>query len=102
MIIVTTDEIQGVQIEEVLGVVMANSVRAKHLGRDIMAGFPEHSRGRDHGVHETDGRIARGRRAEDVGEGGGDGRHAVVGARFMTAGIASGASEILAYGTAVR
>ena len=34
MIVVTTDEIPGRQVDEVLGIVMANSVRAKHLGKD--------------------------------------------------------------------
>ena len=102
MIIVTTDEIQGVEIEEGLGVVMANSVRAKHLGRDIMAGFRNIVGGE---ITEYTKLMAESRevavqrmseRAEAMGA------NAVVGARFMTAGIASGASEILAYGTAVR
>ena len=37
MIITTTDEIEGRNIQQVLGLVMANSVRARHLGRDLMA-----------------------------------------------------------------
>ena len=39
MIITTTDTVEGKSIEKVLGLVMANSVRAKHIGRDIMAGL---------------------------------------------------------------
>ena len=102
MIIVTTDGIEGVEVEEVLGVVMANSVRAKHLGRDIMAGFRNIAGGE---ITEYTKLMAESRevavqrmseRAEAMGA------NAVVGARFMTAGIASGASEILAYGTAGR
>ncbi len=100
--IVTTDEIQGRQIEEVLGIVMANSVRAKHLGRDIMAGFRNIAGGE---ITEYTKLLAESRelamrrmseRAETMGA------NAIVGVRFITAGIASGASEILAYGTAVR
>ena len=100
--IVTTDEIQGRQIEEVLGIVMANSVRAKHLGRDIMAGFRNIAGGE---ITEYTKLLAESRelamrrmseRAESMGA------NAIVGVRFITAGIASGASEILAYGTAVR
>ena len=102
MIIATTDEIEGKRIEEVLGVVMANTVRAKHLGRDIMAGFRNIAGGE---ITEYTKLMAESRevavqrmaeRAESMGA------NAVVGARFMTAGIASGASEVLAYGTAVR
>ena len=102
MMIVTTDEIQGRQIEEVLGIVMANSVRAKHLGRDIMAGFRNIAGGE---ITEYTKLLAESRelamrrmseRAEAMGA------NAIVGVRFITAGIASGASEILAYGTAVR
>ena len=102
MIIVTTDEIQGVQTEGVLGVVMANSVRARHLGRDVMAGFRNIAGGE---ITEYTKLMAESReiavqrmseRAEAMGA------NAIVGVRFMTAGIASGASEILAYGTAVR
>ncbi len=100
--IVTTDEIRGRQIEEVLGIVMANSVRAKHLGRDIMAGFRNIAGGE---ITEYTKLLAESRelamrrmseRAEAMGA------NAIVGVRFITAGIASGASEILAYGTAVR
>jgi uncharacterized protein YbjQ (UPF0145 family) len=100
--IVTTDEIPGREIQEVLGIVMANSVRAKHLGRDIMAGFRNIVGGE---ITEYTKLLAESRelamrrmseRAEAMGA------NAIVGVRFITAGIASGASEILAYGTAVR
>jgi uncharacterized protein YbjQ (UPF0145 family) len=81
---------------------MANSVRAKHLGRDIMAGFRNIAGGE---ITEYTKLLAESRelamrrmseRAESMGA------NAIVGVRFITAGIASGASEILAYGTAVR
>jgi uncharacterized protein YbjQ (UPF0145 family) len=102
LIIVTTDEISGREIQEVKGIVMANSVRAKHLGRDIMAGFRNITGGE---ITEYTQLMAESReiavqrmseRAEAMGA------DAIVATRFITAGIAQGASEILAYGTAVK
>ena len=102
MIVVTTDEIPGRQVDEVLGMVMANSVRAKHLGKDIMAGFRNIAGGE---ITEYTKLMAESRevalqrmceRAEAMGA------NAIVATRFITAGIASGASEILVYGTAVK
>ncbi|MCI0438469.1 MAG: YbjQ family protein [Chloroflexi bacterium] len=101
MIIVTTDEIEGRTIQQVLGMVMANSVRARHIGRDIMAGLRNIAGGE---IHEYTRLLAESReqavqrmvdRATEMGA------NAIVGARFMTSAIMGGASEILAYGTAV-
>ena len=101
MIIVTTDTIEGKPITEVFGVVMANSVRARHVGRDITAALRNLVGGE---VEEYSKLLADSRemavrrmseRAEEMGA------NAIVGTRFITAGIMGGASEILAYGTAV-
>ena len=101
MIITTTDEIEGRAVKEVLGLVMANSVRARHVGRDIMAGLRNLAGGE---IHEYTKLLAESReqavqrmveKAEAMGA------NAIVGMRFITAGIMGGASEILAYGTAV-
>ena len=81
---------------------MANSVRAKHLGRDIMATSRNIAGGE---IKEYTRLLAESRdlsmqrmleKAEAMGA------DAIVGIRFITAGIAAGASEILAYGTAVK
>ena len=102
MIIVTTDGIPGRQVEEVMGIVMANSVRAKHLGRDIMATFRNIAGGE---IKEYTRLLAESRdlsmqrmleKAEAMGA------DAIVGVRFITAGIAAGASEVLVYGTAIK
>jgi uncharacterized protein YbjQ (UPF0145 family) len=102
LIIATTDEIESSEIEEVMGLVMANSVRARHVGRDVMAAFRNLAGGE---IGEYSKLLAESReqavqrmveRAEEKGA------NAIVGVRFITAGITSGASEILAYGTAVR
>ena len=101
MIIVTSDEVHGKTTTKVLGLVMANSVRAKHVGRDIMAAFRNLAGGE---IDEYSKLLADSRevavqrmvdRAKDLGA------NAVVATRFVTSGIMGGASEILAYGTAV-
>ena len=101
MIVTTTDEIEGRSIEKVLGLVMANSVRAKNVGRDLMAALRNLAGGE---IQEYTKLLADSReaavhrmteRAEEMGG------NAVVGVRFITAGIMGGAAEILAYGTAV-
>ena len=98
----TTDEIPGRRVDEVLGMVMANSVRAKHLGRDIMAGFRNIAGGeiKEYTKLMAESREIALRRMSERAEA--MGANAIVGTRFITAGIASGASEILAYGTAVK
>ena len=101
MIIVTTDDIEGVQITGVIGLVWGSTVRARHLGRDIMAGFrgmvggeiEEYTRLLAEAREEAVRRMTA--RAEEMGA------NAVVGTRFITSGIMGGASEIVAYGTAV-
>ena len=101
MIIVTSDSVETKQIKEVLGIVNASTVRARHLGRDIMAGFRTIVGGE---VQEYTRLLAEAReiamqrmieKAEAMGA------NAVVGTRFMTSAIVGGASEILVYGTAV-
>jgi uncharacterized protein YbjQ (UPF0145 family) len=102
LIITTTDGIEGSEIEEVLGLVMANSVRARHVGKDVMAAFRNLAGGE---VGEYTKLLAESReqavqRMVESAEA--KGANAVVGVRFITAGIMGGASEILAYGTAVK
>ena len=101
MIIVTSDEISGKRITKVLGLVRGNSVRARHVGRDIMAGLrnlvggevSEYSRLLAESREQAVQRMVE--RAEAMG------CNAIVATRFITAGIMGGAAEILAYGTAV-
>ena len=53
MLITSTDSIPGRNITEVKGMVRGNTVRARNIGRDIMAGLPQHCWRRDAGVHGT-------------------------------------------------
>lgn len=101
MIVTTTDRIEGRRIVEVRGLVMGNAVRARAIGRDIMAALrnivggeiPEYTRLLAESRQEALKRLEQ--EAERAGA------NAVVGLRFTTAAVLQGASEMLAYGTAV-
>ena len=102
MIISTTDHIEGQNIVRVFGIVRGNSVRARHVGRDFMAGIRNLVGGE---VQEYTKLLAESReeavqrmieRAQAMGANG------IVGTRFVTSSIAQGAAEMLAYGTAVQ
>ena len=101
MIIVTTDEIPGKKVTRVLGLVRGSTVRARHLGKDIIAGL----RGLVGGeVHEYTKLLAESREhALDrmTDEANGLGANAIVGLRFMTSQVAHNMAELLAYGTGV-
>ena len=101
MLITTTEEIPGMRITDVKGMVCGNTVRARSIGRDITAGLRNLVGGE---LLEYEELIAESRdmavermtqQAESLGA------NAIVAARFTTASISQGASEILAYGTAV-
>jgi len=102
MDISNTESIPGRNIVEFYGVVTGNTVRAKHIGRDIMAGLKNIVGGELAGYTEllqdsrkeaTDRMIEQ---AESMGA------NAVVNVRFATSSISQGAAELFAYGTAVR
>ena len=100
MIVVNTDAVPGYEIVEIKGMVQGNTVRAKHLGRDIAAGFKNMVGGELKGYTEllTESRREATTRmmqqAEQLGA------NAILNVRFSTSAITSGASEMLAYGTA--
>ena len=102
MIIVTTESVSGYTITEHLGSVIGNTIRARHLGKDIMAGFRTILGGE---IKEYTGMLAESReqalirmrdKAKELGA------DAVVGVRFQTSMILSGTAELLVYGTAVK
>jgi uncharacterized protein YbjQ (UPF0145 family) len=102
MIITTTFTVPGSEIDEVLGIVRGNTIRAKHLGKDIVAGFRNIVGGelKEYTEMITEARDeAIQRMLEDAQKINAD---AVVGVRMMTSQVATGAAEILVYGTAVR
>jgi len=101
MILVNTETIPGMTITEVKGIVQGNTVRAKHLGRDIGASLKNLVGGELKGYTAllTEARRAAIERmmaqAQQLGA------NAVVNVRFSTSAVTAGAAEIYAYGTAV-
>ena len=101
MIVVNTETIPGMRIVELKGLVQGNTVRAKHVGRDIAASFKNLVGGELKGYTELlveSRREAVGRmiaQAEELHA------NAVVNVRFATSSITAGAAELYAYGTAV-
>jgi len=101
MIVTTTATIAGRRIVNTLGLVRGSTIRARHLGRDIMAIFRAMVGGE---IHEYSKMLAESReQAIDrmVQEAESLGANAVVCVRFQTSMIMAGAAEILCYGTAV-
>ena len=99
---VTTDTIAGYTITESLGSVIGNTIRARHLGKDISAALRSLVGGE---ITEYTGMMAESReqalqrmldRAKELNA------DAVVGIRFQTSMIMQGSAELLVYGTAVK
>ena len=102
MIVTTSLEVPDKKVVEILGVVKGNTVRARNIGRDIGAGFKSIVGGEiktytDMIVNARDEAYNRMvNQAIDLKA------DAIIGVRFMTSMIMQGASEMLAYGTAVK
>jgi uncharacterized protein YbjQ (UPF0145 family) len=101
MIIVNTDIIHGKKVVKVLGLVKGNTIRARHLGRDIAAGLKNLVGGeiRDYTKMMAESREQALDRMIEEAES--MGANAIITVRFSTSMIMQSASEILAYGTAV-
>ncbi len=90
------------EIAEAVGLVRGNAVRARNIGRDFMAGLKnivggelsEYSQLMQESREQATQRM--------ISEASSMGADAVVGLRYTTAGVANGAAEILAFGTAVK
>lgn len=101
MIISTTETIAGKRIVKTLGMVRGNTIRARHLGKDIMATLRNVVGGE---VSEYTKLLAEAReQAIDrlVEDAEGLGANAIVAIRFQTTEVMKAAAELLAYGTAV-
>ncbi len=102
MILTNIEAVPGKTIVEHFGLVSGSTVRAKHVGKDIMAGLKNIIGGELKGYTEllhdsrqqaTDRMVEQARQL---------GANAVVNVRFATSAVAQGASELYVYGTAVR
>ena len=102
MIIVTSDQVQGKEIVRTMGLVKGNTIRARHIGKDIMASLRNIAGGE---IEEYTEMLAESREqaldrmVEDAQK---LGANAIIGVRFTTSSMMQGAAELLAYGTAVR
>ena len=102
IVITTGNEVPNKEIAEVLGVIKGSTVRARNVGRDIGASFKNLVGGEiktytdmaNNARDEAFNRMVN--QAIDMGA------DAIIGARFMTSMILQGASEMLAFGTAVK
>ena len=102
MMLTTSNNVPGRQIRETLGLVRGNTIRAKHIGKDILAGLrnivggeiKEYTEALNEAREEAMRRMLK--QAEELGA------DAIIGIRFTTSQIMSGAAELLVYGTAVK
>ncbi|WP_070137940.1 YbjQ family protein [Crocinitomix algicola] len=102
MILTTTDKIPNKEIEEILGIARGSTVRARNVGRDIFAGLKNLVGGEidEYTKLQAQSREqAMQRMEQDAIKLGAD---AVINIRLTTSMVMQGASEILAYGTAVK
>lgn len=99
--LLTINEVPGKEIVKVLGYVKGSTIRTKHVGKDIMAGFRSLVGGEIKGYSEMMDearKIATERLLQDADE---LGANAVIGFRLQSSTVMGGAAEIIAYGTAV-
>jgi len=99
--LVTTDFVPGKEVKKVLGLVRGNTIRARHIGRDISAALKNIVGGeiRDYTKMMAESREQALDRMVEEAES--LGANAIINVRFTTSMIMQSASEILAYGTAV-
>ena len=102
IIVTNTDFIPQYEIIEVLKVVKGNTIRAKHIGRDIMANLKQIIGGEIKGYTEMF--IEAREQAEErmLSDAANLNADAIINVRYSTSAIMMGASEILVYGTAVK
>ncbi len=101
MILVNTELIPGYRVVETKGLVQGNTIRAKHLGRDIAAGFKNLVGGELKGYTELLTESRRQAIERMIGQAQQLGANAVVNVRFTTSAVTQGAAELYAYGTAM-
>jgi len=100
MIVVNTETIPGMRITEIKGIVQGNTVRAKHVGRDIAASFKNIVGGELTGYTELLTEARREALERMLAQAQQLGANAVVNVRFSTSAVAAGAAEMYSYGTA--
>ena len=101
MITSTLETVPGMTIREHLGIVQGSTVRAKHIGRDLMAGLKNIVGGELKGYTELLSEARDEAFARMLEQAEAKGASAVINIRYSTSSVTQGASEILVYGSAV-
>ncbi len=101
MIITTSGQVEGTKITKTVGLVKGSTIRAKHVGRDIMATFRQFVGGEisEYTKMMAEAREESIRRMEEDAEK--KGANAIISMRFATSMVMSNAAEVLAYGTGI-
>ena len=101
MIVTTSENVAGQRVVRTLGLVRGNTIRARHVGKDIMASFRNVVGGEISEYTKLLGEAREQAADRMVAEAEGLGANAIIMVRFSTSQVMSGAAELLAYGTAV-
>lgn len=101
MIVTTTEQVEGKRIVKTIGMVRGSTIRAKHVGKDIMAGLRGLVGGEitDYTKMMAEAREEAMNRMIEVAEK--EGANAIIAVRFGTSMVMQNAAEVLAYGTGV-
>ena len=102
MLISNLEIVPGKRIKQHLGLVQGSSVRAKHVGRDIMASLKNIFGGELRGYTELLQESRQQAMDRMVEQARAVGANAVLNVRFSTSSVTAGAAELFAYGTAVE
>ncbi|MDH5413756.1 MAG: YbjQ family protein [Flavobacteriaceae bacterium] len=102
MIVSTTDSVPGKEITEILGVARGSTVRARNIGRDIFAGLKNIVGGEIEEYTKLQAQAREQAMQRMVKDGQRLHADAILNVRLTTSMVMQGASEILAYGTAVK
>jgi uncharacterized protein YbjQ (UPF0145 family) len=102
MILVSSDKISGKEIKETLGLVRGNTIKAKHIGKDILAGLRNIVGGEIKEYTEALNEARETSTKRMIEEAEKLEADAIVCVRFTTSQVMAGAAELLVYGTAVK
>ena len=101
MIVTTAEQVEGKKISKTIGLVKGNTIRARNIGRDVMASFRSMVGGEIIEYTKMMGEAREEAIQRMVDDAEAQGANAIISMRFTTSMIMQDAAEILAYGTAV-
>ena len=102
MILLNIENVPGKEISEALGLVKGSVVQSKHIGRDFMAGMKTIVGGEIKGYTEMIEEARKIATERMITEAENLGADAIIGVKYGSSAVMQGASEVLAYGTAVK